>query len=205
MKQMLMLALAGLKSRRRTSLLLLTAVVFSVVFLTVMGLIGSSAVYTVDRQKKELYGEQKVTVWNLTADEAETILKDARWERTGRFDLSGAVADAQGELYGLGTADSEALALGHIRLTAGRMPQQPGEIAAEISALRDYIDHHLKVEGDLRREVSMNIIRHLHRRRSGGQLHRRVAQPAYLVFRRGAPASPAFLFRRSAAGGGAVR
>ena len=110
MKQMLMLALAGLKSRRRTSLLLLTAVVFSVVFLTVMGLIGSSAVYTVDRQKKELYGEQKVTVWNLTADEAETILKDARWERTGRFDLSGAVADAQGELYGLGTADSEALA-----------------------------------------------------------------------------------------------
>lgn len=137
MKQMLMLALAGLKSRRRTSLLLLTAVVFSVVFLTVMGLIGSSAVYTVDRQKKELYGEQKVTVWNLTADEAETILKDARWERTGRFDLSGAVADAQGELYGLGTADSEALALGHIRLTAGRMPQQPGEIAAEISALRD--------------------------------------------------------------------
>lgn len=137
MKQMLMLALAGLKSRRRTSLLLLTAVVFSVVFLTVMGLIGSSAVYTVDRQKKELYGEQKVTVWNLTADEAETILKDARWERTGRFDLSGAVADAQGELYGLGTADSEAFALGHIRLTAGRMPQQPGEIAAEISALRD--------------------------------------------------------------------
>ena len=137
MKQMLMLALAGLKSRRRPSLLLLTAVVFSVVFLTVMGLIGSSAVYTVDRQKKELYGEQKVTVWNLTADEAETILKDARWERTGRFDLSGAVADAQGELYGLGTADSEALALGHIRLTAGRMPQQPGEIAAEISALRD--------------------------------------------------------------------
>ena len=29
----------------------------------------------------------------------------------------------------------------------------------EISALRDYIDHHLKVEGDLRREVSMNIKR----------------------------------------------
>ena len=29
----------------------------------------------------------------------------------------------------------------------------------EISAMRDYIDHHLKVEGDLRREVSMNIKR----------------------------------------------
>ena len=30
---------------------------------------------------------------------------------------------------------------------------------ADVSALRDYIDHNLKVEGDLRREVSMNIKR----------------------------------------------
>ena len=29
----------------------------------------------------------------------------------------------------------------------------------EISKLRDYIEHHLKVEGDLRREVSLNIKR----------------------------------------------
>jgi small subunit ribosomal protein S13 len=29
----------------------------------------------------------------------------------------------------------------------------------EISKLRDYIDHNVKVEGDLRREVSMNIKR----------------------------------------------
>ena len=78
-----------------------------------------------------------MSVWNLTPDEAETIRQDARWERSGRFLLSGTVTDPEGELYGLGTADSEALALGHIRLTAGRMPQQPGEIAAEASALRN--------------------------------------------------------------------
>ncbi len=29
----------------------------------------------------------------------------------------------------------------------------------EISKLREYIEHHLKVEGDLRREVSLNIMR----------------------------------------------
>ena len=29
----------------------------------------------------------------------------------------------------------------------------------EVGSLRDYIDHNLKVEGDLRREVSMNIKR----------------------------------------------
>ena len=30
---------------------------------------------------------------------------------------------------------------------------------SDVSKLRDYIDHNLKVEGDLRREVSMNIKR----------------------------------------------
>ena len=30
---------------------------------------------------------------------------------------------------------------------------------SDISKLRDYIEHHLKVEGDLRREVSLNIKR----------------------------------------------
>ncbi|NMD38460.1 MAG: 30S ribosomal protein S13 [Christensenellaceae bacterium] len=29
----------------------------------------------------------------------------------------------------------------------------------EVGALRDYIEHHVKVEGDLRREVSLNIKR----------------------------------------------
>jgi len=29
----------------------------------------------------------------------------------------------------------------------------------QVSALRDYIEHHLQVEGDLKREVSMNIKR----------------------------------------------
>ena len=29
----------------------------------------------------------------------------------------------------------------------------------QVSKLRDYIEHHIKVEGDLRREVSMNIKR----------------------------------------------
>ena len=30
---------------------------------------------------------------------------------------------------------------------------------ADVTKLRDYIDHHIKVEGDLRRETSMNIKR----------------------------------------------
>lgn len=43
----------------------------------------------------------------------------------------------------------------------------------EVSKLRDYIEHHVKVEGDLRREVSMNIKRLVEIGSYRGVRHRR--------------------------------
>ena len=43
----------------------------------------------------------------------------------------------------------------------------------EISKLREYIEHHLKVEGDLRREVSLNIKRLIEIGSYRGVRHRR--------------------------------
>ena len=43
----------------------------------------------------------------------------------------------------------------------------------EISKLREYIEHHLKVEGDLRREVSLNIRRLIEIGSYRGVRHRR--------------------------------
>ena len=43
----------------------------------------------------------------------------------------------------------------------------------EISKLREYIEHHLKVEGDLRRDVSLNIKRLMEIGRYRGVRHRR--------------------------------
>ena len=43
----------------------------------------------------------------------------------------------------------------------------------EISKLRDYIEHNLKVEGDLRREVSLNIKRLIEIGSYRGNRHRR--------------------------------
>ena len=43
----------------------------------------------------------------------------------------------------------------------------------EISKLREYIEHHLKVEGDLRREVSLNIKRLMEIGSYRGIRHRR--------------------------------
>ena len=66
MKQLFPLAWAGLKSRKRSTALLLSAIILSVTFLVVMGLIGSSSLYTIDRQNRDLYGEQKAVAWNLS-------------------------------------------------------------------------------------------------------------------------------------------
>ena len=44
---------------------------------------------------------------------------------------------------------------------------------SDVSKLRDYIDHNVKVEGDLRREVSMNIKRLMEIGCYRGQRHRR--------------------------------
>lgn len=43
----------------------------------------------------------------------------------------------------------------------------------EVSALREYIEHHVKVEGDLRREVSLNIKRLIEIGSYRGVRHRR--------------------------------
>ena len=43
----------------------------------------------------------------------------------------------------------------------------------EVGSLRDYIDHNLKVEGDLRREVSMNVKRLMEIGGYRGLRHRR--------------------------------
>lgn len=54
------------------------------------------------------------------------------------------------------------------RTTASKILQETGVNAdtrvkdlteSEVAQLRDYIEHHVKVEGDLRREVSLNIKR----------------------------------------------
>ena len=59
-------------------------------------------------------------------------------------------------IYGIGPNIADDI----IAATGGNPDTRVKDLTAEdISKLRDYIDHHLKVEGDLRREVSMNIKR----------------------------------------------
>jgi small subunit ribosomal protein S13 len=59
-------------------------------------------------------------------------------------------------IYGIGLATSQKM-LADVGINPDTRVKDLSE--SEISKLRDYIEHHLKVEGDLRREVSMNIKR----------------------------------------------
>ena len=91
MKQLFSLAWAGLKSRRRSTALLVTTIALAVIFLVVMGLIGSSSLYTVDVQNKELYGEQKVVAWDLTPQAEAEIRARTVWSRIGKMAVHGVV------------------------------------------------------------------------------------------------------------------
>ena len=59
-------------------------------------------------------------------------------------------------IYGIGVASSKEI-LAATEINPDTRVKDLTE--NEVSKLRDYIEHHVKVEGDLRREVSMNIKR----------------------------------------------
>lgn len=136
MKQLFPLAWAGLKSRKRSTALLLSAIILSVTFLVVMGLIGSSSLYTIDRQNKDLYGEQKAVAWNLSDKQKAQFEKSSVWDEVGKITVYGTVSSETGDFLGVGTMDETAKKLGHIRLAEGRWPQAENEIVLEKSVYR---------------------------------------------------------------------
>lgn len=136
MKQLFPLAWAGLKSRKRSTALLLSTIILSVTFLVVMGLIGSSSLYTIDRQTKDLYGEQKAVAWNLSDEQKTQFEKSTVWDEIGKITVYGTAASETGDFLGVGTMDETARKLGHIRLTEGRWPQAEDEIVLEKSVYK---------------------------------------------------------------------
>ncbi len=147
MKRLFPLAWAGLKSRKRSTALLLSAIVLSVTFLVVMGLIGSSSLYTVDAQHKDLYGEQKAVAWGLSAAQKTQLENSPVWNEIGKITVYGAVSSTSDAVLGIGSMDEQAIRLGHIRLAAGRWPKGTGEIALEKSVYR-YIGNQPYAVGD---------------------------------------------------------
>lgn len=147
MKQLFPLAWAGLKSRKRSTSLLLSAIVFSVVFLTVMGLMGSSSLYTIDVQNKDLYGEQKAVAWDLPSQEKDRLKSSSVWDKIGKITVYGSVVSTSDFFLGIGTMDEQAMEMGHIRLTEGHLPQADNEIVLEKSACK-HIGNQLYSIGD---------------------------------------------------------
>ncbi len=136
MKQLFPLAWAGLKSRKRSTVLLLVTIILSVMFLVVMGLIGTSSLYTIDLQNKDLYGEQKAVAWNLSDEQKTQFEKSTVWDEIGKITVYGTAASETGDFLGVGTMDETARKLGHIRLTEGRWPQAEDEIVLEKSVYK---------------------------------------------------------------------
>ena len=76
-------------------------------------------------------------------------------------------------IYGIGLTTSQKM-LAEVGINPDTRVKDLSE--NDISKLRDYIEHHLKVEGDLRREVSLNIKRLVEIGCYRGVRHRRGAR-----------------------------
>ncbi len=138
MKQLFPLVWGGLKSRKRTTILLLSTIILSVVFLVVMGTISSSSLYTLDVQNKDAYGEQQVVVWHLTDAQKKQIEESSVWNAIGKMTIY-SVVDATVDtntVFGIGTIDQQAMELGHIRLVEGRLPEESNEVVLEKSVYK---------------------------------------------------------------------
>ena len=73
-------------------------------------------------------------------------------------------------IYGIGLTTSQKM-LAEVGINPDTRVKDLSE--TEISKLRDYIEHNLKVEGDLRREVSLNIKRLMEIGSYRGMRHKR--------------------------------
>ena len=155
MKQLFPLAWAGLKSRKHSTALLLSAIILSVVFLTVMGLINSSSLYTIDVQNKDLYGEQKAIAWDLPPQEKDLLNSSSIWDKIGKMTVYGSVVTASDSFQGIGTMDEQAIEMGHIRLAEGRWPQAADEILLEKGAYKYTGNQPYSVGDSITLEVSM--------------------------------------------------
>ena len=74
------------------------------------------------------------------------------------------------DLFGIGPTTAKKI-LAETEVDVDTRVKDLSEI--DISKLRDYIEHHIKVEGDLRREVSLNIKRLVEIGSYRGVRHRR--------------------------------
>lgn len=136
LKRVFRLALLGLKGRKKSTLFLLSTIILSVFFLSVIGIVGSSSLYTLDIQNKNLYGEQKIIAWNLSEKQSNEITNNSIWEDIGKITTYGTVDTISGAELGIGVIDETALKLGHIKLLEGNLPQTENEIVLEKSAYK---------------------------------------------------------------------
>ena len=112
--------------------------------------------YTSRRRQVHEQGLAACGVWG----DGETGRR-GRWPGSPKRDSQGT-----GPLGGCGQSppvSPRAVSYTHLIASTGINPDTRVKDLSEneISALRDYIDHHLKVEGDLRREVSMLSLIHI--------------------------------------------
>ena len=134
-KRLFHIAWEGLKGRKKQTTVLVALLTLSFAFIVVAMSITDSFTATEQEAGYDVYGQ-----WNIAvsgADFPEEEAQAADWiKAAGHLEILGEIADDAGVVVTtLGAGDEEWLRMGRITVSAGRLPELPGEIAMEMDVL----------------------------------------------------------------------
>lgn len=108
----------------------------ALIFAILSGFVQQYMLAADEQSRFEQYGEWQMAAYNVDENVSDALKAHASIERTGTMTAFGAVLDRSGQTVGvLGYVDDDAVALGHISLSEGRLPETANEIALEQSTL----------------------------------------------------------------------
>jgi ABC-type antimicrobial peptide transport system permease subunit len=136
MKWMVSLAWQSLKYRRRSSMILISAIAIATMFMIFIGLTGSSAIHMINEQNLDHYGEQMLIVTGMNSTEQNHIATDSDFKKMGEIQIAGSITYNQSSVPILvGAMDDAAVKTARIHMAEGRLPTKASEVALESSVM----------------------------------------------------------------------
>lgn len=130
-KELALLAIQGIKGKKKSSILLMAILFVSLVFTTITVSITDSLNKTNENYRYDTYGEWKVGIFQGGSNDWKYLEECEVVDEVG-------TACSYGTILGntaIGTVDASLIDMGHLSMQSGFFPETPGEIAMEASLL----------------------------------------------------------------------
>jgi ABC-type antimicrobial peptide transport system permease subunit len=132
------IALGNIRSRRKQYVLLITAIVLAIYFVSTMLLFASTMFTSLEERHYQRMGEQDAIIFDVKDAPLDELIVDGTLSEYGTAEILGYVlpdGENKGGGFSIAIFDDTALALARKDTIEGRLPEKEGEIALEQSML----------------------------------------------------------------------